>query len=69
MARRKKADNKVVVGVMLPPDQQHQVVALATLRDWTVSKAGAYLIKLGLERLGEMQNGADHRARKTGALV
>jgi len=49
--KRSTNDNKLIVGVTLPPELKARVVALAERREWTVSKAGSYLIRLGLERL------------------
>jgi hypothetical protein len=46
---------KLVVGVTLPPETQARLAELASERDWSVAQTGAYLIRLGLEKLDELK--------------
>jgi hypothetical protein len=45
---------KYVTGVVLPPEVQAQVAAIAENREWSMAQTSRYLIKLGLEKLKEI---------------
>lgn len=46
---------KSVLSATVQPDVYARVADLASEREWSVAQTGAYLIRLGLERLEEMK--------------
>jgi hypothetical protein len=51
-----QSENKnTIVSVTMPAETRERIAQLASIREWSLAKAGSYLIKLGLEKLDEQQ--------------
>jgi hypothetical protein len=55
MEQQTEPNKNAIMSVTLPVELKLRVAGLALEREWSLAKAGNYLIRLGLERLAEAE--------------
>jgi predicted N-acetyltransferase YhbS len=53
MQNETKSQRKKVATATIPPELQVRIAAIAAEKEWSLSKVGGMLIRLGLEKLDE----------------
>lgn len=67
MEQQVQTNKKTVLSATVQADVHSRVTELADEREWSIAQTGAYLIRLGLEKLDEMKGAQESKAAQKAA--
>ena len=65
MQNETKSQRKKVATATVPPELQARIIAIAAEKEWSLSKVGGMLIRLGLEKLDEQREASPNQMTAT----